>query len=86
MTITVLGLLCSTAVLFMYFAYRDSQMIGRLNELEAQVQELMSSSSTDTSQPAGEFSLIVGSWFMHILLEAFKTFLHVMHNVVNTYE
>ena len=53
MTITVLGLLCSTAVLFMYFAYRDSQMTGRLSELEARVQELMTS-STDASQPSGE--------------------------------
>lgn len=58
MTITVLGLLCASSVLFMYFAYRDSQMSARLNELEDQVEKLMAS-PTEANQPSGDHGLML---------------------------
>ena len=59
MTITMLGLMCSSIFLFMYFAYRDSQMTGRLNELEDTIERLTSATSDD--QPSGEYGLMLCS-------------------------
>ena len=57
MTITMLGLLCSSVFLFMYFAYRDSQMTGRLNKLEDTIERLTSGSNDD--QPSGEYGCLM---------------------------
>lgn len=47
MTVTMVALLCSSIVLFMYFAYRDSWMTGQLNELQKEVDNLKASTSSD---------------------------------------
>jgi len=49
----------------MYFAYRDSLMTGRLNELEARLDKLSSD-----NQPSGEHGLIL---FTHFLILAYLT-------------
>ena len=53
MTVVVASLLVSCLFLFLYFAYRDSQLTNRLNELEDRLGESSSSSSSSHGQASG---------------------------------
>ena len=58
--------------MFMYFAYRDSQMTGRLNALEDTIERLTSGSD----QPSGEYGCLIvhGSCFLHTCILTCRVF------------